>query len=45
MDLETYETFEIPKPKEEDILSRLKDGAEVEYWSVMGRKKIVRAKG
>nr|MDO8080599.1 translation initiation factor IF-5A [Candidatus Freyarchaeota archaeon] len=45
MDLETYETFEIPKPKEEDILSKLKDGAEVEYWSVMGKKKIMRAKG
>ncbi|MEX2706081.1 MAG: translation initiation factor IF-5A [Candidatus Freyarchaeota archaeon] len=45
MDLETYETFELPKPKEEDILSKLKEGVEVEYWSVMNRKKIMRVKG
>ncbi|MEM3587352.1 MAG: translation initiation factor IF-5A [Candidatus Jordarchaeaceae archaeon] len=45
MDLESYETFEVPKPKEEDILSKLKEGVEVEYWNVMGRKKIMRAKG
>ncbi|MGQ9719923.1 MAG: translation initiation factor IF-5A [Candidatus Jordarchaeum sp.] len=44
MDLETYETFEIPKPKEEDVLSKLAEGAEVEYWSVMNKKKIMRVK-
>ncbi|MEM2133451.1 MAG: translation initiation factor IF-5A [Candidatus Freyarchaeota archaeon] len=45
MDLETYETFEIPKPKEEEIVSKLKEGAEAEYWSVMGKKKLMRIKG
>ncbi|MFB0560676.1 MAG: translation initiation factor IF-5A [Candidatus Lokiarchaeia archaeon] len=45
MDLETYETFELPKPTEEEILSKLAEGAEIEYWSVMNRKKIMRVKG
>lgn len=45
MDLETYETFELPKPTEEDVISKLVEGAEVEYWSVMNRKKIMRVKG
>lgn len=45
MDLETYETFELPKPTEEDVISKLAEGAEVEYWSVMNRKKVMRVKG
>ena len=44
MDLETYETFEIVPPEEEEIKSKLKEGVEVEYWEVAGRKKIVRVK-
>ena len=44
MDLETYETFEIEMPKEEEIASKLAPGVEVEYWVIMGRKKIVRVK-
>ncbi|MCD6428572.1 MAG: translation initiation factor IF-5A [Desulfurococcales archaeon] len=42
MDLETYETFEVDMPKEEEIRSKLAPGAEVEYWEVMGRRKIMR---
>ncbi|MCD6341231.1 MAG: translation initiation factor IF-5A [Desulfurococcales archaeon] len=42
MDLETYETFEVDMPKEEEIKSKLAPGAEVEYWEVMGRRKIMR---
>ncbi|HDN75782.1 MAG TPA: translation initiation factor IF-5A [Acidilobales archaeon] len=42
MDLETYETFEVDMPKEEDIRAKLSPGAEVEYWEVMGRRKIMR---
>ncbi len=42
MDLETYETFEVEMPKEEEIRSKLAPGAEVEYWEVMGRRKIMR---
>lgn len=44
MDLNTYETFEIEKPKEEDLASKIRQGAEVEYWTIMGRNKIVRVK-
>ncbi len=42
MDLETYETFEVDMPKEENIRSKLEPGAEVEYWVVMGKRKIMR---
>ena len=45
MDLETYETFETTMPTEEEIKSRLSSGAEVEYWKILGRVKIVRVKG
>lgn len=42
MDLETYETFEVELPKEEDVASRIGSGSEVEYWEVMGVRKIMR---
>lgn len=45
MDLETYEVFETPLPGEEPIKSKIANGAEVEYWKIMNRMKIVRAKG
>jgi len=48
MDLETFEVFEQPKPTPEEAAElggELAPGAEVEYWSVMGRKKIMRTKG
>jgi len=44
MDLETYETFETPFPTEEDLASKIAEGVEVEYWDIMGRKKITRVK-
>ncbi len=44
MDLESYETFEMEKPKEEDLLSKIRVGAEIEYWTIMDKKKIVRVK-
>ncbi|MCC6012953.1 MAG: translation initiation factor IF-5A [Candidatus Verstraetearchaeota archaeon] len=44
MDLQTYETFEVPKPKEEEVLSKLSPGVEVEYWEIMNKKYIVRVK-
>jgi translation initiation factor 5A len=44
MDLETYETFETPMPAEEEVKSRITDGAEVEYWKILGRVKIIRVK-
>jgi len=45
MDLETYEVFDVAKPEEEEIASRLGSGREVEYWKIMGRYKIQRVKG
>ena len=44
MDLETFETFDVPVPTDEDIKSKMVSGAEVEYWRVMGKTKIMRVK-
>ncbi len=45
MDLETYEYIDAPFPEEEDVpREKLVAGAEIEYWKIMGRVKIVRAK-
>jgi len=45
MDLETYEVFETSFPEDEDLRSRLNQGVEIEYWRILGRTKIMRAKG
>ncbi len=45
MDMQSYETFETPPPTEEDVKSKLAPGVEIEYWEMMGKKKIVRTKG
>ena len=44
MDLETYEYVDAPFPEEEDLKAKLTVGTEIEYWKIMGRIKIVRAK-
>ena len=44
MDLETFEYLDAPFPEEEDLKAKLVAGAEIEYWRIMGRVKIVRAK-
>jgi translation initiation factor 5A len=44
MDLETYEVFDTSSI-EEEIRSKVRQGGEVEYWQVLDRVKIVRAKG
>ncbi len=41
MDLETYETFEMPIPDE--YKGKLEPGSEVSYLIALGRKKITRA--
>ncbi|MCC6021556.1 MAG: translation initiation factor IF-5A [Desulfurococcaceae archaeon] len=43
MDLESFETFEAELPSGE-LSSKLAPGVEVEYWVIMGRRKIVRIK-
>jgi translation initiation factor 5A len=48
MDLATFEVFETPKPTPEEMAElngKIEPGVEVEYWSVMGRNKIMRIKG
>ena len=45
MDLETYETKDIPKPDPSDIEGTLEEGATVEYWIMMGSTVIRRVKG
>ncbi|HXW36672.1 MAG TPA: translation initiation factor IF-5A [Nitrososphaerales archaeon] len=48
MDLQTFEVFETPKPTAEEaaeIGGNMTPGAEVEYWAVLGRNKIIRVKG
>jgi translation initiation factor 5A len=44
MDLETFETFETPYV-EEDARHKLEPGAEVEYWRMLGKAKIIKVKG
>ena len=45
MDLENFETFELPFPKEDEVVKLVAQGAEVEYWRVLGKTKIMRVKG
>ncbi len=45
MDMENYQTFETPMPEDTGLKGSLSAGAEVEYWSVLGRNMIVRRKG
>ncbi|MCF2136009.1 MAG: translation initiation factor IF-5A [Candidatus Thorarchaeota archaeon] len=44
MDAETYETYEVPKPTDDEIASKCALNAEVEVWDLMGRKIITRVK-
>ena len=44
MDLETYEIFDVALPKDKSIRSNLEAGRDVEYWNIIGRKKIQRVK-
>jgi len=45
MDLENYEIFWNELPTDEAISSKLKPNVEVEYWVVLGKRKIMRVKG
>ena len=44
MDLETYETFELNLPTEEEVKNKLAPGAEVEYWVILNERRIMRVK-
>ena len=42
MDLETYETFDVEIP--EEMKDKVVQGAEINYWVLMGRKMLVSGK-
>jgi len=42
MDMENYENFEMVMPPEDSFEGKIEQGAQVEYWDVMGRRKLVR---
>ncbi len=44
MDMETYETFELPKVKEEPLASTIRPGVTVEYWRAGSRSKVMKLK-
>jgi translation initiation factor 5A len=44
MDLSNYETFDVKKPTDQEINSKLASGVEVEYWDILDEKHIVRVK-
>lgn len=44
MDLETFEYLDAPFPEEDELKSKIIAGAEIEYWRIMGKIKITRAK-
>jgi translation initiation factor 5A len=43
MDLETFEVFETSSV-EQDIIEKVRQGGEVEYWRVLERIKVSRVK-
>lgn len=43
MDMENYETFEVPIP--EELKDKIVQGAEVQYWILMGKKMLVQVRG
>ena len=45
MDMETYETFDMEMPADNEIKSFIKEGAEVFYIAWSGKKKITQVKG
>ncbi|MEB3787533.1 MAG: translation initiation factor IF-5A [Desulfurococcales archaeon] len=45
MDMETFETFDVEKPTDdEQLAAKIKPGVNVEYWLIMGKPKIIRVR-
>jgi translation initiation factor 5A len=44
MDMENYETFEVPIPDAAEVEGTIAQGVEVEYFETLGRIKITRVK-
>lgn len=47
MDMETYETFDVPLESgvDDEVKDKLTEGINVEYWETLGRIKIMKYKG
>ncbi|MFX1300609.1 MAG: translation initiation factor IF-5A [Promethearchaeota archaeon] len=44
MDMESYESFEEVMPDSEDFEGKVEQGIHIEYWIVLGRRKLVRCR-
>lgn len=44
MDMETFDTYEVEKPSDQQLLEKIKPGTQVEYWEVLGKRLIVRTR-
>ncbi len=44
MDTESFETYDLPKPTDQDLLSQISLNSEVEIWELMNRRVITRVK-
>lgn len=44
MDMESYQNFEVDK-SDVEVSGDLEVGSQVEYWDVLGKKKVMRSKG
>ena len=42
MDMQTYESFEVPMPDKEDFVGKIEQGIQIEYWVVLGIRKLIR---
>ena len=42
MDMESYESFEEVMPDSEDFEGKVEQGIQIEYWIVLGRRKLMR---
>ena len=40
MDLDSYETFELDLPEEEELKNQIQEGKQIMYWEVMGKREI-----
>lgn len=42
MDMQSYESFEMPMPDKDDFEGKIEQGIQIEYWEVLGRRKLIR---
>ncbi|MBM1154780.1 translation initiation factor IF-5A [archaeon] len=45
MDLETYETYEVPLPSDPELREKVQEQVEVEVWHALGKRGIMRVFG